>query len=310
MGGSSWSDDFYAEREASRKVEGRSAFAYHETVARADPADRKVHEKLDPKGVKFRESRDSLAHPESVPIGVILDVTGSMRDTPRQFQAELPQLNAKIKTIGGIEHAQILFGAQGDTTCDRGSCQYGQFESGIEMDEDLGRFWLEGKGGGSPEESYQNAIYFFARHTVSDAWEKRQKKGYLFLTGDELAYPTVRAREMSSIFGDSPQGEDIPLEAIVKECQERYHLFFIIPVGTSGGSSIFVRKFWQTLLGMEYVILLQDTNKICETIALAIGLCEGNANLDQTGVDPTVVSSLRDLGKSLGRAGTAKTVRL
>ena len=37
-------------------------------------------------------------------------------------------------------------------------------------------------------ESYELALYFAAYKTSCDAWEKRQKKGYLFTLGDERFY--------------------------------------------------------------------------------------------------------------------------
>jgi len=280
-------------------------------VKRAAPKDQKVHEKLDPKGVKFREARDSLAHPESLPIMVMLDVTGSMQNSPRVIQAALPKLMGSITTLGGTQHPQILFGAIGDSRSDRGSLQVGQFESGIEMDDDLGRFWLEGGGGGSGEESYQNAIYFAARHTVTDHWEKRQKKGYLFMIGDELPYPQVSASEIMTLCDKSLEGVNIPTEQIVKEAQERYNVFFIIPRHADHGSDPRLRQRWSDLLGEDHVILMDREDLISETIALAIGLCEGNVNLESEKVDASVALSLRTLAASLGKKiPTPKTVRL
>ena len=141
---------------------------------------------MNPYGVT-RESRDSDEHPESIAIGVILDQTGSMKDTPREIQKVLPKLMTAL-VAGGVKDPQVLFGAVGDTTNHEvASCQIGQFESGLEMEDDLGRMYMEGCGGGSYEESYQNVIYFFARHTSIDCLEKRGRKGYLFIVGDEHA---------------------------------------------------------------------------------------------------------------------------
>jgi len=48
-------------------------------------------------------------------------------------------------------------------------------------------------------ESYELAMYFMARHTAMDCLDKRGRRGYLFLIGDELAYPKVKAREIAKV---------------------------------------------------------------------------------------------------------------
>ena len=77
------------------------------------------------------------------------------------------------------------FGAVLDATCDRVPLQVGQFESDNRMDEHLGNMVLEGGGGGQMTESYELAMYFMARHTAIDCHEKRRRRGYLFIIGDE-----------------------------------------------------------------------------------------------------------------------------
>jgi hypothetical protein len=101
----------------------------------------------------------------------------------------------------------VLFGAIGDYFSDRVPLQIGQFESGIEMDDNLTKFVLEGGGGGSYEESYQNALYFFAHRTSCDCLEKRGKKGYLFVVGDEHAYRKTPATQLRDVLGDLPDAE-------------------------------------------------------------------------------------------------------
>ena len=98
---------------------------------------------------------------------------------------------------GYLAHPQILIGGIGDATCDRAPLQVGQFESGIEIDEDLAKLWLEGGGGGQQTESYELAMYFMARHTSIDCLEKRGQRGYLFLIGDEMPYPKVKRKEVA-----------------------------------------------------------------------------------------------------------------
>ena len=141
MGSSSFSHDFYAERAAERDRTGTAAFHYHDAIERGE-ATKQVHAQMNPKGVTVRESRDSEAHPESNAIVVMFDVTGSMRKVPMVLQTKLPQLMGSLNRKAYIPHPQILFGAIGDATSDGGPLQVGQFESGNEMENDLGNFGL------------------------------------------------------------------------------------------------------------------------------------------------------------------------
>ncbi len=84
MGGTRWSTDAYEEAARLRRAAGKGDFAYHD-AARAS-GKLVIHPTLDPKGVKFRESRDSDAHPRSNAISVLFDETGSMGGIPRVFQ--------------------------------------------------------------------------------------------------------------------------------------------------------------------------------------------------------------------------------
>src|SRR5215475_7234734 len=85
MGSTRWSDDHYHERARRRALTGRDAFE-HDDAIRQGQAAPKAHEKMSPRGVKVRESRDSDAHPESHAVAVLFDVTGSMRQVPRVLQ--------------------------------------------------------------------------------------------------------------------------------------------------------------------------------------------------------------------------------
>jgi hypothetical protein len=288
MGSSNWSDDFYHARAAHRAATGVSAFAYHDALSSLPSHLRKTHDKLNPFGVRLRESRDSAAHPASKAIAVMFDVTGSMGGIPVVLQKKLADLMGLLIRKGYVEHPQILFGAMGDATCDRAPLQVGQFESGLEMEDDLGRFYLEGGGGGQKTESYELAAYFLARHTALDCFEKRGEKGYAFLIGDEQYYPHVSRRQVEALIGDRLQA-DMPTPQIFAELQEKYEVFYLIPSAAGHGGDKLIRRAWQDLLGQN-VIQLDDPAAVCETIALSIGLCEGRTDIDAG------LHDLRDMG--------------
>jgi len=241
--------------------------------------ERKIHPEMDPKGVSVRESRDSDAHPESVAIGVIFDVTASMHSVPQECQARLPQLMGTLINKNYCKDPQVLYGAVTDFDSNQIPLQIGQFESGIEMDEDLGKIILEGGGGGTYEESYELALYFFARHTSIDCFEKRGKKGYLFLVGDEKTYRTVTPAKAEAVFGDKLQAP-VEVETLIKEVQEKYNLFFIIPEHTSHGKDPSLRTYWEDLLG-ENVVMMPNASQICDIIAAKVGALEGLVDVSE-----------------------------
>ncbi|MFB4315561.1 hypothetical protein [Actinomadura sp. 21ATH] len=292
MGSGHWSTNVYDAARSYRASTGASAFAYSDGGATA------THPDLDPKGVTVRESRDSDDHPESLAIAVLFDVTGSMRTVPRTLQTKLPDLLGLLLRKGYVEHPHIMFGAVGDATCDRAPLQVGQFEADNRMDDDLGKILLEGGGGGQMTESYELAMYFMARHTAIDCFEKRGKRGYLFMLGDELAYPKAKRREIEAIIGGGP-AEDVPIGDLVRELQRMYDVYFIIPEGSYHAGDPKLRGFWQDLLGQN-VLYLDDLDAVCETIALTIGLAEDAIDLEEGLGHLSEVGS--DAGASVSRA--------
>jgi hypothetical protein len=288
MGSGIWSTDVYDAAARYRAATGASAFAY------SDGGARRVHPNLDPHGVTTRECRDSDEHSSSLAIAVLFDVTGSMRNVPRVLQTRLPKLLGLLIRQGYATDPQIMFGAIGDATCDRVPLQVGQFESDNRMDDDLGRIVLEGGGGGQMTESYELAMYFMARHTSPDCYLRRHHRGYLFIIGDEMSYPMVKAREVRRIIGDD-LAEDIPTDQICAELQRTYDTYFIQPAGSTYARDARVRDHWRDLLGQN-AIELDDLDAVCETIALTVGLGEQTVGLDR---------GLADLRTTDSRAATS-----
>lgn len=292
MGASTYSSDDHAARISYRSVSGTPTFK-HDADIHSGRVTAAVAKNLDPKGVKIRESRDSDAHPIALPIGVIMDTTGSMMDVPPILEKNLSRLmgcflddKASGKKYIGDAYPAILIGAVDDYNAmysyshsPSGTLQVGQFESGIEIDNDLENLWLTGHGGGTYEESYDLALYFFARHTVHDHFEKRGRKGYLFLIGDEKLYPRVEKSQVKEIIGDALQ-DSIPVDQIIAEVKERYHVFFLIPNLTQHFGDPKLKEFWVSKLGQQNVILLDDPAKVCEAIVSAVALCEENVGID------------------------------
>lgn len=309
MGGSSYSDDHYRSRVAHRAANAIPTFSYDHDV-KTGVAPKKVHDTLNIHG-KIREARDSDAHPNSVPIAVLLDVTGSMAAVPPVVQAKIPQLMGLLLRKNYVTDPQILFGAIGDYFADKVPLQIGQFESGIEMDDNITNVVLEGGGGGQNTESYQDALYFFAHRVKTDAWEKRGKKGYLFVIGDEAPFEVATKGELDALIGDNAQS-DVSTREIVAAAKEKWEIFFIIPGGANHADAKWLRKAWVELLGDERVISIKNPEAVCETIGAAIGLLEGTTSADAIHTDLTDVGASAAVAKdaAAGLDALAKSTAL
>lgn len=225
---------------------------------------RRIHDSMDPKGVKLREARDSKEHPNSVPIIISLDVTGSMGRIPHALVKDgLPHMMSTIIEYGTPDPA-LLFLANGDTKTDSYPLQVGQFESGDkELDQWLTRTYLEGNGGGNGGESYLLAWYFAAFHTVTDAWEKRKQRGFLFTVGDERCHDDVSSSELTKIMGfNYPAG--FMANVLIVEAQRMYDVYHLhIMEGSEGRHTL---SHWKEKLG-DHCIEVNNHEDVAKIIA-------------------------------------------
>jgi hypothetical protein len=256
---------------------GSYSYEAHEamTQARQDLPQQQVfkqtacHPKMDPKGVKFRESRDSAAHPNSLSIVFALDVSGSMGAIPNLLaRKHLPSFMKNLMDAG-IPDPQLMFMAIGNAYADKAPLQAGQFESSEkEMDQWLTHMYLEG-GGGGVGETYELAMYFAAEHTQMDCVQKRNKKGYFIMTGDEPAFEKVSQKHIKSVIGDDVP-EDLPLKQVLQRLEKSFEVFFLIPDQGRRG----YEAFWRNYLGNR-VICMDAPEDTCSVAAGLVALNEG-----------------------------------
>ena len=68
-----------------------------------------VKKEFEPKGVEYRESCDSTEHPNSTPIILALDVTGSMGRVLETISLKLNTLLTEIYEKNPVEDPQVMF---------------------------------------------------------------------------------------------------------------------------------------------------------------------------------------------------------
>lgn len=272
MGGGNYSDAYYSTRSASLNKDHGTTFTHTKDI-KENKVEAKCHPRLDVSGGKIREARDSADHPQSTPIGILFDVTGSMRTLPEMFQKKMATLLNLLVKKNVVPDPQILFGAVGDAAHDNVPLQIGQFESDNRMDEDLSMIYLEGNGGGNMIESYDLGMYYFAYRVVTDNYEKRKKKGYLFVIGDEMLAETVLRRQVEATMGNPPEA-DMTIKEVIKELSKKWEVFVIRPSGSHHYDNNDVHAQWVNYFG-ENVYRLAEPDKLCETIAMRLGLATG-----------------------------------
>lgn len=229
-------------------------------------SNRKIEKKMSPINLTFRESRDSAEHPNSFPIIIGLDVTGSMGSVPHHLIAHtFPKIMGKIMQAGEKD-PQVLFTAVGDHEVDSSPLQVGQFESSDELlDKWLRNVYLEGGGGGNAGESYHLAWYLAANHTKLDSFEKRGKKGILFTIGDEPTLKSLSSADIRNITGNGDCKSKSAAE-LLEDAQKMYDVYHIHVTFTGAGRDKRTQDGWKQLMG-DHVLFANTQDEIANLIA-------------------------------------------
>lgn len=274
MGSSRWDNNDYTLYATSTNYRAAS----REQVF----ASRTVHESLDPKKIVLRESCDSDANPESTPIIIGLDVTGSMGFVAEEIAKNgLSDLMTRVYDDTPVTDPHVMFMAIGDINYDRGPLQVSQFEADTRIIEQLRLIWLEGGGGGNDTESYDLPWYFAANRTSIDSMKKRQTKGFLFTIGDEFPPENpLPTSKLQTLFGGQIQNPGTTKE-LLEKAKENWQVFHIIAEeGSCARRSLSkVRESWKKLLGPNTIYMMN--HKDLTSIILAIIAAASGDDLDE-----------------------------
>lgn len=230
-----------------------------------------LNEQLNPKNV-IRECCNSDEHPNTIPVILALDVTGSMGDacqeTAEALGVIMEQLYKKFKDI------EIMVMGIGDLAYDKAPIQISQFESDVRIAEWLDKIYMEHGGGGNSYESYTAAWYMGLRHTKLDAYDKQGRKGIIITMGDEPLNPYLPKSALSEVTGDSLQG-DIETKDLFKDASEKFDIYHIAVDSPEDSYHYYEKRIKESfgkLLGQRFMIStigkLGDT--ICDCIANSV----------------------------------------
>lgn len=227
MGSGYWSRDSFATYSIrkGRKVDAKGNLAgdyQNQELFQAKELDTM----LNPMNV-MRECCETREHPNTVPVILALDVTGSMGQAAVEVAKKLNDIMTML--YQRVQDVEFMIMGIGDFAYDGNPLQVSQFESDIRIAEQLDKLYFEFGGGGNYYESYTAAWYFALHHTKLDCW-KRGQKGIIITLGDERINPyiplTGRRCSMESVIGDKLQG-DVETKDLYQDVKEKYEIYHL-----------------------------------------------------------------------------------
>lgn len=196
----------------TRRVSGQ---VFHKT---------KLDESLNPRKFSLRECANSDEHPNTIPVILALDVTGSMgsacKETAEALGVIIADLYKKYKDI------EFCVMGIGDLAYDDAPIQMSQFESDVRIAEALDKIYMEHGGGGNLYESYTAAWYMGLHRTKLDCFDKQGRKGIIITMGDEPLNPYLPVHELNESAKANEQG-DIETEALYEAVTKKFDVYHI-----------------------------------------------------------------------------------
>lgn len=252
MGSGSWDSVAYTTSVRSMGFSSTTAMSYAnvQEVYRES----NLHPLLNPYKV-VRECCDSEEHPETIPVILALDVTGSMGRAATMCASKLDEIMSEL--YGKVKDIEFMMMGIGDLSYDDAPIQATQFESDNRIFDQTTKIWFEAGGGGNQFESYTGAWYFGLHNTKLDCW-KRGKKGIIITMGDEPLNPYLPGWKLAEVLGTPTQ--DVDTETLYKEVLEKFDVYHIAITNESSYTRYVdkIKQTWGALLGQHLLTGTSD----------------------------------------------------
>ena len=296
MGGGSYSSSSFSTYARTR---GFSYDSLSDRVVGHAYTSRSMKDSLNPKN-KIRECCNSTEHPNTVPVILALDVTGSMGAACDECAAALSSIMKEL--YNRFDDVELMVMGVGDFECDDAPLQVSQFESDVRIAEQLDDVYIERGGGGNQYESYTAPWWYGLYRTKLDCYDKQGLKGIIITMGDEPLNPSLPKDTMLKYFGFANDESDgqyaFDTKELYQKASEKFDIYHISVDDLSSAygrrkNSTYTEKVdesFKNVLGQNYSISSVDglKDKICECIENSIS-CRGNGktkfteNRDSTG---------------------------
>ena len=286
MGSGSWSTSSYANysKSVGRSTVVKDGVTYLSDSYTAQDLfkSRKIQPELNPYNV-VRQCCDTDEHPNTIPVILALDVTGSMGSAAAEVAKKLNEVMTKL--YEQVSDVEFMVMGIGDLSYDEAPIQASQFESDVRIAEQLDKIYFEGGGGGNKYESYTAAWYFALKHTELDCW-KRGKKGIIITMGDEPLNPYLPSIYLNQVTGDSIQS-NIETNDLYKSVIEKFDVYHL-----AVNDSHTCYKFYEDAVSKSFGkyldenhLLAVNLNNISNTIVNIVAGATTSTNTDTLNIE-------------------------
>lgn len=286
MGSGVWREDTF--RSYSRRV-GRTVDSSGRLAGDMNNQEMFVARSLDPilnpRDV-LRECCDSEEHPNTVPVILALDVTGSMGQAAVEVAKQLNVIMTEL--YNKVQDVEFMIMGIGDFAYDRAPLQVSQFESDIRIAEQLDKVYFEFGGGGNGYESYTAAWYFGVNHVKLDAWN-RGKRGLIITMGDEGLNPYIPGRNLAEVTGRPVPG-NVETKTLYKAAIEKYDIYHLFVDHNTYYTDRY-QKTWRKMLDKEHFRVV-TINRIGDTIIDIVKNHAGRDNVARGRVELPMASGI------------------
>lgn len=262
MGGGSWTRDSFTSYVTTAKCATVDDFGVVRGLNSVQDnfKSRCLVAELNPKNV-VRECVDSAEHPNTKPVILALDVTGSMGSAAMEVAKQINVVMTKL--YENVTDVEFLVMGIGDLAYDTAPIQASQFESDIRIAEQLDKIYFEGGGGGNAYESYTAAWYFGLNHTKLDCWNRGQQ-GVIITMGDEPLNPYLPKNPLSAATGDNLQ-DNVETAQLYKDASEKFDIYHLYVKHGYGRYEDDVNKTFGQFLDKNH-LKTTSVNKIADDI--------------------------------------------
>ena len=185
---------------------------------------KRIDASLDPRNFKVRECCNTKEHPNTVPVILALDVTGSMGEACSEVAASLGVIMKSL--YEKFQDIEFCVMGIGDLAYDNAPIQMSQFESDIRIAESLDKVYMEHGGGGNEYESYTADWYMGLKHTKLDCFDKQGRKGIIITMGDEPLNPYLPKNALNRAI-DGTEESDVETNKLYEQACKKFDIFHI-----------------------------------------------------------------------------------